>query len=115
MGGGISLVTMTDAPQPNPLDFATPDHDRARRCGHGEVIFGAGKTPEQTVAITRALRDGGQDCVLTTRASAAQVAALREAFGDDDVTAGSVGRDGDGGADRADLRHPDSRGVRGDQ
>ena len=91
MGGGISLVTMTDASQPNPLDFATPDHDRARRCGHGEVIFGAGKTPEQTVAITRALRDGGQDCVLTTRASAAQVAALREAFGDDDVTAGSLG------------------------
>ena len=77
-------------PSSNDLDFATPDHDRARRCGHGEVIFGAGKTPEQTVAITRALRDGGQACVLTTRASADQVAALRDAFGDA-VDAGTLG------------------------
>jgi len=69
-------------PPPPPLDFATPDHDRARRCGHGEVIFGAGKTPEQTVAITRALRDGGQGCVLITRAGPEQVAALRDTFGD---------------------------------
>jgi len=80
---------MADSSAKN-LDFATPDHDRARRCGHGEVIFGAGKTPEQTVAITRALRDGGQGCVLTTRASPDQVAALRDAFGDADVVAGHL-------------------------
>jgi NCAIR mutase (PurE)-related protein len=37
------------------LGFARVDTDRARRCGFPEVIFGAGKTPEEVVAIGRVL------------------------------------------------------------
>ncbi len=33
------------------LGFAAVDHHRALRRGFGEVIFGAGKTPEQVAAI----------------------------------------------------------------
>jgi NCAIR mutase (PurE)-related protein len=35
------------------LNFARVDIDRERRCGFPEVIFGAGKTPEQVAAIAR--------------------------------------------------------------
>jgi NCAIR mutase (PurE)-related protein len=62
------------------LAFATVDHHRALRCGHPEVIFCAGKTVAQVVEIARRLADGG-GCVLATRASGEQIAALREVFG----------------------------------
>ncbi len=49
------------------LDFATLDHDRARRCGFPEVIFGQGKTPDQIEALVeRLLERSGR--VLVTRA-----------------------------------------------
>ena len=35
------------------LGFARVDTDRERRCGFPEVIFGAGKTPEQLVGISK--------------------------------------------------------------
>jgi hypothetical protein len=49
------------------LDFATLDHDRARRCGYPEVVLAQGKTAGQTVAIAERLfaRSGR---VLVTRA-----------------------------------------------
>lgn len=37
------------------LGFARVDLDRAQRTGDAEVVYGAGKTPEQVVAILRAL------------------------------------------------------------
>ncbi len=37
------------------LGFARVDTDRQRRCGFPEVIFGAGKTPEELVAIGRTI------------------------------------------------------------
>lgn len=61
-------------------DFATVDHDRASRCGHGEVIYAAGKLPREVVAIAKELLDAGQPCVLATRCDAEQVAAVRDAF-----------------------------------
>jgi NCAIR mutase (PurE)-related protein len=67
--------------------FATLDHDRPRRCGHGEVIFAAGKTPDEVVAITRGLLDsasgGGQPAVLATRCDKLCRQAMREAFAAD--------------------------------
>ena len=51
------------------LGFARVDHHRAVRQGIGEVIYGAGKTPEQIWKIARSLRDGGQKTVLITRLS----------------------------------------------
>jgi NCAIR mutase (PurE)-related protein len=54
------------------LDFAKVDHHRALRRGFPEVVFGAGKTPEQISRIVSSIAGHGQS-VLVTRAS-------REAF-----------------------------------
>ncbi len=61
------------------LGFARVDTDRARRCGFPEVIFGAGKTPEEVVAIARVIlaKDG---VLLVSRSSEAQHTLLAEAF-----------------------------------
>ena len=58
---------------------ATLDHDRARRCGAGEVVFGLGKTPAQVVAIARRLHARAGH-VLVTRADDAMREALAAAF-----------------------------------
>lgn len=49
------------------LGFAKVDHHRGLRQGAGEVIYGAGKTPEQIVEISKALINKGQKNVLITR------------------------------------------------
>jgi pyridinium-3,5-biscarboxylic acid mononucleotide synthase len=50
------------------LGFARLDLDRARRTGDPEVVFGAGKTPDQVVASLRALHEAHPDgAVLGTR------------------------------------------------
>lgn len=51
------------------LGFAKADTHRLVRQGAAEVIYGAGKTPEQTDGIVRALIGGGAECVLVTRVS----------------------------------------------
>lgn len=51
------------------LGFAKLDHHRSVRQGVAEVIYGAGKTPEQIRAIAAALRESGQKTVLITRMS----------------------------------------------
>lgn len=62
-----------------PLPFATIDHDRAGRCGAGEVVFAAGKTPEQVIDIAGRLL---QRCThaLVTRANDQHRAAIEQAF-----------------------------------
>ena len=60
------------------LGFAKVDHHRALRRGFPEAVFGAGKTPEQIVAIVGKITARGQR-VLVTRTSAevhARVAAV---------------------------------------
>lgn len=47
------------------LGFATVDHHRALRRGFGEVIFGAGKTPEQIAAIVDRITTRGQSVLVT--------------------------------------------------
>ena len=49
------------------LDYAKVDLHRQLRQGVSEVIYGAGKTPEQITGIVRALEANGQDRVLVTR------------------------------------------------
>ncbi len=51
------------------LGFAKVDHHRGIRQGAAEVIYGAGKTPEQITKIAEKLHDGGQKTVLITRMS----------------------------------------------
>ena len=49
------------------LGFAKVDHHRALRQGVAEVIYGAGKTPEQILGIVAAMLAHGQKTVLITR------------------------------------------------
>ncbi len=70
------------------LGYAAADTDRARRTGAGEVIYGAGKTAEQVLGITRALLANGQSRVLVTRLSAEKAEILREGLASDGATAG---------------------------
>jgi len=60
------------------LGFAKLDHHRALRQGTAEVIYGAGKTAAQMIAIVSAMREHGQKTVLITRldkAAAEEIAA----------------------------------------
>ena len=59
-----------DDPRTADLGFARVDVDRARRTGDAEVVYGAGKTPEQVVAILGTLHERHPDrAVLATRLS----------------------------------------------
>lgn len=59
------------------LGFATVDHHRSLRSGLPEVIYGAGKTPEQVAAIFERLAASGVS-VLATRVTPEHEAAVRE-------------------------------------
>jgi hypothetical protein len=73
------------------IGFATVDHHRALRTGVPEVIFAAGKTPEQVVGIAQRMVDV-HDLVLVTRASNAIVDALSGAFVDRQVEHNELAR-----------------------
>lgn len=62
-------------------DFADLDFDRAERCGFPEVIYAAGKTPEQIVAIAQALV-AEHGIAFATRVKDEAVGILRAAFPD---------------------------------
>ena len=65
------------------LGFARVDVGRTARTGDPEVVYGAGKSAEQTVAIVRTLLGAGVDRpALVTRASAATVEAVRAVWPD---------------------------------
>ncbi len=49
------------------LGYAKADTHRKIRQGTAEVIYGAGKTPEQALGIARALSDAGAGCLIVTR------------------------------------------------
>lgn len=51
------------------LGYAKIDHHRRLRQGVPEVIYGAGKTPEQIIGIVSAMKSAGQETVLITRLS----------------------------------------------
>lgn len=63
------------------LGFAKVDHHRALRHGIPEVIFGKGKTPDQTSAIVSSLLARAQN-VLVTRASAEIAERLKSDYSD---------------------------------
>ena len=51
------------------IGYAKVDLHRKVRQGAAEVIYGAGKTPEQIVGIIETMRQHGQDRILITRLS----------------------------------------------
>jgi len=64
------------------LGFARLDLDRAARTGTPEVVYAAGKTPEQTVACLAGLLDGGARPAWATRVDDATAAAIRQRWPD---------------------------------
>lgn len=50
-------------------DYARVDMHRGLRQGVPEIIYGAGKTPEQILGIAKTMLDNGQETVLITRLS----------------------------------------------
>jgi NCAIR mutase (PurE)-related protein len=64
------------------LGFARLDLDRAERTGTPEVVYAAGKTPEQTVACLGGLLDAGAPLAWATRVDAATATAVRERWPD---------------------------------
>jgi NCAIR mutase (PurE)-related protein len=63
------------------LSFARLDTHRGLRTGDPEVIYAAGKTPEQTVALLHALAETpGERPALVTRLDAQTTAAIRAEF-----------------------------------
>jgi len=63
------------------LGHSRLDPGRLERCGHPEVVYGAGKSPAELVQIATALMDA-HGRVLVTRAAVEGAAALQDAFGD---------------------------------
>jgi NCAIR mutase (PurE)-related protein len=61
------------------LGFAKIDHHRLLRTGFPEVIYGAGKTPEQIIEIARRIKGRDQN-VLITRLLPADAEQVREGF-----------------------------------
>ena len=87
---------MADDGRTDDLGYARLDVDRARRTGDPEVVYGAGKTPQQVVGILGRLHDRHPDrAVLATRLSPdAQDAvrhALQAAVVDEDAGAAVLG------------------------
>ncbi len=63
------------------LGFARVDTHRGLRTGDPEVVFGAGKSPEQTVAILRSLAaEPGTRAVVATRLPRESLSAVRAEF-----------------------------------
>jgi NCAIR mutase (PurE)-related protein len=61
--------------------FAELDFERQERCGFPEVVYGAGKTPEQVALIMQALA-AQHEVVLCTRATSEQAEATRALVAD---------------------------------
>ena len=62
------------------LGYAKVDHHRELRQGVAEVIYGAGKTPEQIVGIAEAMMARGQKTILITRISPEAAAEIAKAL-----------------------------------
>lgn len=59
------------------IGFAKVDLHRTLRQGVSEVIYGAGKTPEQIIGIADVMRKNGQNTILITRLSSEAAEAIK--------------------------------------
>lgn len=60
------------------LGYAKVDHHRKLRQGVAEVIYGAGKTPEQIVGIIKSMKEAGQELIMVTRLDNDKYMALKD-------------------------------------
>ena len=80
-----------EQPKTADLGYARLDLDRRQRTGDPEVVFAAGKSPEQTVGLLATLSEAHPDrAVFATRAPADTLTACRSAFPDAVILAGTV-------------------------
>ena len=82
LGVDDALIELRSA-QVADLGYARVDLQRRRRQGVAEVIYGAGKTPEQVAGVASALRSHGEDCVLITRLDPEKADAVAALLGPD--------------------------------
>ena len=73
------------------LGYAKVDHHRELRQGVAEVIYGAGKTPEQICGIASAMLERGQKSVLVTRIDSEAAAFISRLHPLDYNEAGRIG------------------------
>jgi pyridinium-3,5-biscarboxylic acid mononucleotide synthase len=76
------------------LGYAKVDHHRAIRQGISEVIYGAGKTPEQICGIVASMLSAGQKTILITRLEAYAAELIAKSYPLDyrkDVKVGIIG------------------------
>lgn len=86
------------------IGFAKVDLHRKLRQGVAEVIYGAGKTPEQIIAIAETMRAHGQEAILITRLSPESAGLVGEHFSLDYHAGARVGIIGE-------LPQPDGLGT----
>ena len=81
--GKISVEDAVLAIKKEPFEdigYAKIDHHRAVRQGQPEVIYGAGKTPEQIAGIVDRMRQSGQKNILITRLDPEKARALQKTY-----------------------------------
>ncbi|KIR03134.1 Circadian phase modifier [Lachnospiraceae bacterium TWA4] len=77
------------------LGYAKIDHHRGIRQGDAEVIFGAGKTPEQMIGIIGSMRQASEKTILITRLypeAAAEIAKVYDLDYDKTSRIGLIGK-----------------------
>ena len=97
-----ALLRFKTAPYED-IGYAKVDLHRQLRQGAAEVIYGAGKTPEQILGILRTMKDHGQENVLVTRldpAAADEVSARIDLHYHPEARIGILGK----------IPEPDGRG-----
>ena len=89
-----AILSLKKAPFED-IGYAKVDHHRKLRQGAAEVIYGAGKTPEQIIGIVSSMKASGQETILITRLveqAAAEVAAVHEMTYDKIARVGIIGK-----------------------
>lgn len=74
-----ALEKLRNYPYENIGDFVRLDHHRSLRCGYPEIIYGAGKTIEQLVAITKRVLELDGD-LMVTRVESEMANQIREIY-----------------------------------
>ena len=78
MAPEAALKLLAQAPYED-IGYAKIDHHRGLRNGTGEVIYGAGKTAEQIIAIASHMMAAGGENILVTRMDGEKAARVAEA------------------------------------
>ena len=77
------------------IGYAKVDSHRALRQGVAEIIYGAGKTPEQIIGIVDTMKSNGQNTVLITRLDEQSVAHIQTSYSLDYHSDAKIGVLGD--------------------